>query len=413
MSSSRRNILTLMSGTMLAQALPIAVIPILSRLFSPEDFGVLAIYIAVTGIFGAVANGRYELAIMLPHEDKEARVVVALGLLIALCVSLLLLIGILLFGDLIARSMNQKGSMWWLYFSPVSVLFIGFFNMLNYYNNRQKMYGRISVSHITKAGMTAVTQLGAGWLRIGAPGLVLGRVAGEGVAVLALLGIVGKERIFREVTGRQLLATAKRYKDFPKFSMWSIFFNRVGGNSVDFFISAFYSIGMLGQYSLMQRVLGAPSDLVGAAIGQVFFQEAAEERKNTGKAIRSFNRVFVLLSVLSMCGFGLLYMVAEPLFAFVFGEQWRVAGELAKLMIPLFIFRFIASSISLINSIFEKQKMAFYWQTTLLMLYVLVLLFAHLMDGGIHFLISSISIVISLHYALWLFSMYLISRGRL
>src|SRR5690554_6180591 len=135
MSSSRKNILTLLSGTMLAQALPVAISPILSRLFTPEDFGVLALYVAITAIFGAVANGRYELAIMLPQEDSEARVIVALGVLIACGLSLFLMVVVLFFGGWIAQTLGQDGSVWWLYFAPLSVLLIGTFNMLNYYNN--------------------------------------------------------------------------------------------------------------------------------------------------------------------------------------------------------------------------------------------------------------------------------------
>ena len=195
--------------------------------------------------------------------------------------------------------------------------------------------------------------------------------------------------------------------------MWSIFFNRVGAHAVEFFISGVYSMGLLGQYSLMQRVLGAPSALVGSAIGQVFFQEASEEKKNTGKAVKSFDKTLRHLGLLSVSGFGFLFFFAEPLFAFVFGEQWRVAGQLTRLLIPLFMFRFVAAAMSLINSVFEKQKMAFYWQTALLGLYVLILIFTYWNEGDVRFLLTTMSIVISMHYAFWLFSMYLISRGRL
>lgn len=413
MSSSRKNILTLLSGTMLAQALPVAISPILSRLFTPEDFGVLALYVAITGIFGAIANGRYELAIMLPKEDSEARVIVALGVLIAVGVSILLLIAVLLTGDWVASSLGQEGSIWWLLFTPLSVLLIGLFNMLNYYNNRLKSYKKIAISHISKAGTTAASQLTGGGMQVGAPGLVFGRIVGEVTAVALLLFGNRGRKLFSGVNRERICVTARRYQNFPKFSMWSIFFNRGGTHAVEFFISAVYSIGLLGQYSLMQRVLGAPSALVGSAIGQVFFQEASEEKKKTGKAIKSFNKTFVLLSVLSVGGFGLLFFIAEPLFAFVFGEQWRIAGELTKLLIPLFVLRFVTAAMSLINSVFEKQKMAFYWQTTLLFLYFIVMAFTYWSGGDIQFLLFTMSLIISAHYAFWLFSMFLISRGRL
>ena len=71
-SEFTRNVLTLMTGTTIAQAIPIAISPILTRLYTPKDFGVLALFVAITSIFGSIANGRYELAIMLPKKDEDA-----------------------------------------------------------------------------------------------------------------------------------------------------------------------------------------------------------------------------------------------------------------------------------------------------------------------------------------------------
>ena len=78
-SEFTRNVLTLMTGTTIAQAIPIAISPILTRLYTPKDFGVLALFVAITSIFGSIANGRYELAIMLPKKDEDAVNILALG----------------------------------------------------------------------------------------------------------------------------------------------------------------------------------------------------------------------------------------------------------------------------------------------------------------------------------------------
>ena len=200
---------------MMAQAIPVAISPILSRLFTPEDFGVLALYVAITGVLGAIANGRYELAIMLPQEDSEARVIVTLGILISCGVSLCLLVGVLLGGDWVAAKLGQGGSTWWLYVAPFSVLLIGVFNMLNYYNNRLKKYKTMSASHISKAGMMSAFQVGAGSVKVGAPGLVVGRIVGESVSVLVLL-LGNKGAILSGVDRGMLIRTARRYQNFPK-----------------------------------------------------------------------------------------------------------------------------------------------------------------------------------------------------
>ena len=89
-SEFSKNVLTLMTGTTIAQAIPIAISPILTRIYTPEDFGVLALFVAITSIFGSIANGRYELAIMLPKKDENAINIFALGLIITFSMSFIL-----------------------------------------------------------------------------------------------------------------------------------------------------------------------------------------------------------------------------------------------------------------------------------------------------------------------------------
>jgi O-antigen/teichoic acid export membrane protein len=136
-SEFTRNVLTLMTGTTIAQAIPIAISPILTRIYSPEDFGVFALFVAITSIFGTIANGRYELAIMLPKKDEDAINIFALGFIITTFISLLLLILVLIFQDKIVDILKNEDIRVWLYFVPLAVFFVGLYNILNYFNNRK------------------------------------------------------------------------------------------------------------------------------------------------------------------------------------------------------------------------------------------------------------------------------------
>ena len=140
LSEFNRNVLTLMTGTTIAQAIPIAISPILTRIYTPEDFGVLALFVAITSIFGSIANGRYELAIMLPKKDENAINIFALGLIITFSMSFILLVLVVLFNEQITELLKNDEISVWLYFVPIAVLFIGLYNMLAYYNNRKKYY---------------------------------------------------------------------------------------------------------------------------------------------------------------------------------------------------------------------------------------------------------------------------------
>ena len=139
-SEFNRNILTLLTGTTIAQAIPIAISPILTRIYTPEDFGIFAIFLAITLIIGSIANGRYELAIMIPKKDEDAINIFALGFIITTSISLLLLVLVLIFQRYFIFLLKNEEIGVWLYFVPISVFFFGIFNILNYFNNRKKNY---------------------------------------------------------------------------------------------------------------------------------------------------------------------------------------------------------------------------------------------------------------------------------
>ena len=143
-----RNAFTLITGTIIAQALPIAISPILSRMYSPEDFGVLALFMSIIVVFGSVANARYEMAIIIPKSEKDAISIFLLGLIISVVLSLLLLIVVIVFHNPILKLLDNKDISFWLYFVPLAVLGIGIFNALNFYNTRVKKFKNINFKHI-------------------------------------------------------------------------------------------------------------------------------------------------------------------------------------------------------------------------------------------------------------------------
>jgi O-antigen/teichoic acid export membrane protein len=210
-----------MTGTTIAQAIPIAISPILTRIYTPEDFGVLALFVAISSIFGSIANGRYELAIMLPKKDEDAINIFALGFIISSSISLVLLMLVLLFHDYFTTLLNNDEIGIWLYLVPITVFLTGMYNVLNYFNNRKKYYKDIANITIIKSIITAITQLSIGFLKGGASGLISGQVISQMFANMKLLKNIIKDKLLiSKISKVKMIALAKRYKDFPKFSMW-------------------------------------------------------------------------------------------------------------------------------------------------------------------------------------------------
>jgi O-antigen/teichoic acid export membrane protein len=186
-SEFSRNILTLMTGTIIAQAIPIAISPILTRIYRPEDFGLYAIFVAIITILGSVASGRYELAIMLPKKDEDAINIFALGILITVGMTAFITILVVVLNDFIVSLLNNQEIGFWLYFIPVSVFFVGCFNLLNVFNNRCENYIDIKNSQILKSTTSVIVQLLVGLIKQGVTGLISGQILSQAIANMQLL----------------------------------------------------------------------------------------------------------------------------------------------------------------------------------------------------------------------------------
>ena len=377
-SDFSRNVLTLMTGTTVAQAIPLAISPILTRIYTPHDFGLLALFISISFIFGSIANAKYEQVIMLPKKDEDAINILALGFIISSTLTLILLFIVIFFNNYIATLLNNQEISSWLYFIPISVFFIALFNLLTYFNSRKKNYKDIARATIIKSLVMATVQLSIGFLKNGATGLISGQFLSQMFANMQLLKNIIKNRpLLSKIRGVKIIALAKKYRDFPKFALPSNLANTLSQHLTTILISSFYSVATLGFYSLAQRVLGMPSALVGNAIGQVFFQEATEERQRTGTIIKTFDATVKRLIVIALPSFTLLFFMVESLFSFVFGEEWSVAGEYAKILIPYFFISLISSTLSSTYDIFGYLKLELWWQISLLIGVISIMLISN------------------------------------
>lgn len=404
-SEYSRNVLTLMTGTTIAQAIPIAITPILTRLYTPEDFGILALFVAVTAILGSIANGRYELAIMLPEKDEDAINVAALGLLIALCFSIVLLIPTIFLNEQITNLLGNQEIGFWLYFVPFVVLMTGLFNVLNYLNTRKKLYKDIAKANVYKATAMASVQLGVGFIKTGVTGLITGQILSQVVANYRLAKNTQQNYDLSQVKKTEIKRLAKRYIDFPKFSMWAVLLNTSSTHVVNILISVIYGVASLGFYSLAQRILGMPSALIGSSIGQVFFQQASIEKQKKGNCQRIFLSTLKNLVLISLLMFVPLFFVVEDLFAIAFGEEWRVAGSYAQVLMVFFAIRFVSSSLSIIVSVFEMNSYSLIINLIIMLSSVLVLYFSTSFEIFLYYFSASMSVL----YLIFIFVYYRVS----
>lgn len=371
-SDFARHVLALASGTSLAQAIPVLISPILTRLYSPDEFGVFALYLVLVSILSVEATGRYELAIMLPRKDEDARHLVVISLCIAGCFSVLLALLLWLFSSQIARWLGNPGMEAWLYLLPVGVLVIGAYQTFSFWLSRQKAYPRMGKNRVMQGGLTACGQLFSGWGGSGVGGLMISDLLGRGITTW----IIGRD-FFQQPVGfykLRKLALLRRYWHLSKFSSIASVLNTASSYLPVLMLSSFFGAQIVGLYALSQRVLLVPLSVIGYSVGQVFFQQVTTVRDQPEKLDKLVYRLLIRLLMVGIIPFSIITFHGDHIFAFLFGAQWRVAGEYAQYLSVWLLLVFVFSPFSMLFNVLGKEKEYMLFNVVLLASRVLALI---------------------------------------
>lgn len=391
---------TLMTGTAMAQALPIAASPILTRLYTPADFGVLALFMAVTSVFGTIACGRYELAIQLADDEVEAINLAALSLLIAVALSVILLLLVLISRHPLARLLGNEAIAPWLFLVPVSVFLSGLTMVLTYLNSRGKRFKDIATAGVMKSVVMVALQAAGGFFKLGHAGLVVGQITSMLASNARLFRNATQGHSLRDVvTWSRMGKAARRHIEQPKLTLFGGMANVLSLNAASVLISHLYTPVALGHYALVQRVLAVPATLIGTSVGQVFFQRASESKRKIGTARSVFLKTSIGLLLVALPIYSLVYFAAEPVFVLVFGEPWRLAGRFAETMSPLFAARFIVSPVSTINQVYKDNMAGMLSQFAFLLASVGAIIFSSWLDFEVEAMLQAYVIVMVVMYS--------------
>lgn len=358
-----RNVLTLMTGTTLAQAIPIAAMPLLTRLYTPEDFGVLALYMSIAGMISVVITARYEIAVMLPEREEDAASLVALSVCIAGVISLVLLAVILFFNEDIQGLLNNRAIGPWLYLLPITVFVTGMWQALNYWNNRAKKFKRLAVSRVAQGGGMSLAQFVLNGLSAG--GLVVGYLVGQISGLLVFMTRTWREdrTVLSKVSLLSMLENARRYSKFPKYSMLGALLDNAAVQMPVLMLSKFYDTHVVGIFSLTFRALNLPMSLIATSFSQVLFQRFVVLQRDNPERLAPFVlKLFVGLLGLMVPLVAFVWILGPDLFALVFGESWRQAGDYATILIFAVAIRFAVSPLSTVLAMDHNIKIGTLWQ---------------------------------------------------
>lgn len=411
----RGSVLTLLSGTALAQVIMFGASPVLSRLYEPAAFGQYALLSLGLSLITVLATGKYEIAVLLPEADDEAFALMLLACAIAALVSCLAVLGTLAWlwtwGPDVWLGQHGAARYWLVPLAAAMVMFSAWQAVFFVWLNRRRRYRAISMCRITHAAVMVVAQIGLAATVGGLLGLQLGTVVGI-AACLLVQAVILRNDTLPPLPGRALIARmARTHANLPQHSIPTDLIGTLLAQFPVFFLGTKFSDSTVGLYSLAQRTLLAPMQLISNSVGEVFRSQAAAKYAAEGQCRDLFRGTVKLLFAVAALA-ALVVLVAGPsLFALVFGEAWRPAGDYARIVIVMFALKFIVSPVSFMFVIARRTRLDFWLHLLFLGLLGLVFLVGRAYVDSVPAALGLYVAVSSAMYLLYLALSWRFARG--
>ena len=329
-----RNSAKLLSANVIAQAIGLLVYPILTRLYSPEDFGLLNLFLSIGGVLVLLSTAEFQYAIVLPKKDEDARGLVHIcGLLLLITTGIVLLS--VPFSKPIARLFNTPELANWYWLMPLFVLAMGLWNILNYWYIRRKQFGAISRYQISQSVLSSIMKIGIGSIKNIHFGLIIGSLFGPLLPILVHLF---------------------QYKNFPFFSFPRALLNQLGSNMPTLLLTPFFGLAEIGFFSMSITLAFRPINMLCSSIYQVMYQRLAERVINKDSIWKLLVKYIIRISSVSVLLFLILFFILPDMVTFLLGEEWLTTSKYIQLMLPWLLMVILVSTTSYITDIFQRQR---------------------------------------------------------
>ncbi|CAN5295745.1 oligosaccharide flippase family protein [soil metagenome] len=354
------NVATMVSGKTAAAAIALLTMPIIARLFTPEDFGVAALFLSLAVIISNVGALRYEVALVLPKEESEALVLLAFTYraLIAISAALLLLVAAYEISGLSIHVFDSLGI--WLWVVPAGVLLLTMLQIQENWLARHRAFRVVATSMIVGTGITGGARIGLG-LAYGSNvfGLIAGHMFGQLCRLFVqkrasrdgIVALLGKTR------WPEMRAAVAKYADFPRLNAPAALMTAAAQQLPIVFLGVLFSPAIVGLYSMATRLSQAPIVIVANSVRRVFLQKAAEIDKRGRSLTFAYLTSTGALVLLGVGPLLLLWFFGQPLTAWLLGERWSDAGRYLEILSPWLFMLWVTAPANSVFIVLRRQRL--------------------------------------------------------
>ncbi|HDG8684395.1 TPA: type 8 capsular polysaccharide synthesis protein Cap8K [Staphylococcus aureus] len=389
----------------IAQVILIITTPIITRLYSPTEFGEFTIFSNIAMILIPIINARYDLLIVNTKNDRSANILSQISFLISLLILLILI-------PIFAISA-------WLYpnfildfiFIIIMLFLVSLTNIFTNYLNKERKYKVLSLINVFRAGSMALLQIIFGLLALGSLGLIIGFSLSYIAGIT--LGYKTFKKYFNIVRDKEeTKALFLENKNQLVYSTPSILLNSLSFSVVVFFIGILYTNTEVGIYGMAIRVLGIPVTIISLGLSKIFMQQANDyyiEHGNFRNLLLKFSSILVIVSIILYVP---LYLFSEELVNILLGHSWVDAITVIKIVIPLFVIRLIVSTVSLSVIVLQKQQLELILQALFLIGTTVTFVISKMLNLTFLNFVSINTVVLIVSYMIFFIALYYFAKNK-
>jgi len=336
-----KNIIFVAFGAIISQIIPIITAPILTRIYSPEDYGIFGLYMSIVSISVTLASARFDLAIFIPKNLEDSKRIFVITISISAVFSLFLFLLILATKHNIIVSLNLKGLDSWLLTIPFIVFTISLYQNYLHWLNRIKNFKGLNFLRILNPLLLSFFNILFGFFNFKSIGLILSLMFSY--SIMTILYFNSVKKFLRLTNFNRIRILIRKYKNFPLYSLPSTLSGEIGAQMPTVLLIYYFDEAIAGFFFLATKMISLPFSILGNSIATVYRQEAIEEYNLNGNCKVLYIKTFQKLLIISILPVLIIMFGSKWLFSIYFGAKWIIAGKMASYLSVLVFFQLLST----------------------------------------------------------------------
>ncbi|MDO4987917.1 MAG: oligosaccharide flippase family protein [Synergistes sp.] len=341
-------------GTIAAYGLDVLFMPVLSRVYSPEDFGVLSVTASAVSLLMPFSTMRYYLSIVLPKTRRYTGATIVLSCVLAAIFSFLLFSILLLFGGRICTFFGMGKITDCSLFIPLWIFFYAVFMIFTQLAIRESEFGLIAETKIIQSLSDNIVKICTGMFGMKPFGLFVGTIIGYASAMSVIIKKLAGKNGLPGSCVTDVKRAALKYRKFPRYDVLTACINVAGTQLIPILVFTLFGARASGFFVAASKLLIVPLSLLGNGIGQVFLQRAVRAKYEGGLAELTL-KTYKTLLMFTTFPIAIFAIFAPHIFQTLLGAKWLAAGIYCRALAFYTIFSFCFMPISFVYSVSNEQ----------------------------------------------------------